>query len=184
MAYSMRVAVIGSGISGLGAAYLLREHCDVTLFEAQERAGGHARTLTVECDGQPVSVDTGFIVFNYRNYPLLTALFDELDVPVEKSDMSLGLSLENGAFEWGCQGLRAVFAQPSNMLRPAFWGMLRDIMRFNRHALNAVGDDQTLSLGGLLERGTGFGTGFYCQPPERSGVLHRNRFWIFLRIVF
>ncbi len=127
-----KIAVIGSGISGLGAAYLLQHQYDVTLFEKQHRLGGHARTVNVNYAGEEIAVDTGFIVFNYRNYPHLTAMFKHLDVPVKLSDMSLGLSLGGGKFEWGCQGLSAVFAQKSNIISPRFWGMIKDILRFNK----------------------------------------------------
>lgn len=147
-----RLAIIGTGISGLGAAYLLRHSYDITVYEQESRPGGHARTVTIDYDGAPISVDTGFIVFNYRNYPYLTALFEELAVPVEKSDMSLGLSLENGRFEWGCASLGAVFAQPANILRRDFWRMLRDMFRFNKQARAMAGEDDTLTLGALLDR--------------------------------
>jgi uncharacterized protein len=146
-----KIAIIGTGISGLGAAYLLQHRHDITVYEKEARLGGHARTVTVDYDGVPIAVDTGFIVFNYRNYPYLTGLFHHLDVPVIKSDMSLGLSLQQGAFEWGCQGLNAVFGQRSNLIKPRFWGMIRDIFRFNRQAKTLVAQHPTLSLGGLLD---------------------------------
>ena len=105
-----RIAVIGGGISGLGAAYMLAEDAHVTVFEAEPRLGGHARTRMAGKRGdQPV--DTGFIVFNYANYPLLTRLFDDLDVPVTPSDMSFSASLGGGRMEYGLRNLKAIFAQ-------------------------------------------------------------------------
>ncbi len=147
-----KIAIIGTGISGLSAAYLLRNDFEITVYEKQSRLGGHARTLTVDYDGTPINVDTGFIVFNYRNYPNLTGLFKELDVKVEKSDMSLGLSLENTSFEWGCKDLNAVFGQRSNIVKPRFWAMLRDIFKFNKHALTTAKENKDLTLRQLLNK--------------------------------
>jgi predicted NAD/FAD-binding protein len=146
-----KIAIIGTGISGLGAAYLLYRDYDITVYEKDATLGGHSRTLEVEADGVRVPVDTGFIVFNYRTYPHLTGLFKHLDVPVAKSDMSLGLSLESGKFEWGCAGLNAVFGQRSNALKPRFWGMIHDILRFNRLAVEYVQTHPNLTLGELLK---------------------------------
>ncbi|TCP61682.1 hypothetical protein EV663_104135 [Rhodovulum bhavnagarense] len=150
-----RIAVIGAGISGLGAAYMLAADARVTLFEAEGRLGGHARTVMAGKNGdQPV--DTGFIVFNYVNYPHMTRLFEELDVPVAKSDMSFGASLDGGAFEYGLKNLRAVFAQPSNALSPKFLGMLRDVLKFNAQALSVADRMPGATIGEFLaELGTG-----------------------------
>ena len=140
-----KVAVIGAGISGMGAAYDLRDSCDVTLFEAEPRLGGHARTkLAGKRGDQPV--DTGFIVFNYANYPNMVRLFEELDVPVVKSDMSFGASIDGGRLEYGLRSLNTVFAQRKNIVNPKFLRMVRDIMRFNAYALGASKDtDKTLA---------------------------------------
>ncbi|MBT53281.1 MAG: cyclopropane-fatty-acyl-phospholipid synthase [Mameliella sp.] len=148
------IAVIGGGISGMGAAHMLGDQHRVTLFEAEPRLGGHARTRMAGRNGdQPV--DTGFIVFNYANYPLLTDLFARLDVPVAKSDMSFSASLRGGAMEYGLRDLRAVFAQKRNALNPRFLGMIRDIMKFNARALDQA-RDPSVSLGDFLDRmGTG-----------------------------
>src|SRR6056297_2515392 len=117
-----KIAVIGAGISGMGAAHMLSEDHHVTLFEAEPRLGGHARTVVAGRDGdQPV--DTGFIVFNYANYPHLTAMFRDLDVPVEKSDMSFGASIDGGRVEYGLRSLGALVAQPRNFVRPGFYRM-------------------------------------------------------------
>src|SRR6056297_618442 len=140
-----RVAVIGGGISGMGAAYYLSDRDRVVLFEAAPRLGGHARTVVAGRDGdQPV--DTGFIVFNYANYPHLTAMFRDLDVPVEKSDMSFGASIDGGRVEYGLRSLGALVAQPRNFVRPGFYRMVRDILRFNAKAeALAVSDDITIN---------------------------------------
>lgn len=130
---------------------MLAETHDVTLFEAENRLGGHARTVIAGKRGdQPV--DTGFIVFNYANYPHLARLFDRLDVPVVKSDMSFGASIRGGALEYGLASVNAIFAQRRNVLNPNFLGMLRDVMRFNARALRHTSDpDQTIGefLGGM-----------------------------------
>ncbi|TVP72443.1 MAG: FAD-dependent oxidoreductase [Rhodobacteraceae bacterium] len=149
------IAVIGGGISGMAAAYMMSQRHRVTLFEAEPRPGGHARTVMAGKRGdQPV--DTGFIVFNYANYPHLTALFDKLDVPVCKSNMSFGASFGGGAFEYSLSGLDEIFATRANLANPRYWAMIRDILRFNKRGLAIAQADPSLSIGGLLERlGTG-----------------------------
>lgn len=143
-----RIAVIGGGISGLAAAYRLSLDHHVTLFEAEPRLGGHARTVVAgKRRDQPV--DTGFIVFNYANYPGLVSLFEELDVPVVPSDMSFAASIGGGAVEYGLSGLRAVFAQPRNLARPKFLRLIRDLLRFNAAACD-LADDDAITLGDLL----------------------------------
>lgn len=144
-----RVAIIGGGISGMAAAYLLAPHHAVSLFEAAPQLGGHARTIVAGVNGdQPV--DTGFIVFNYANYPHLTRMFQALDVPVVKSDMSFGISVDDGRVEYALRNIRALVAQKRNMLRPGFARMLRDIMRFNAQAEALARDDST-TLGALMD---------------------------------
>ena len=144
-----RVAIIGGGISGLAAAYLLSPHHAVTLYEAAPRLGGHARTVMAGRNGdQPV--DTGFIVFNYANYPHLTRMFQDLDVPVAKSDMSFGASINDGQIEYGLNNLSALLAQPRNMLRPGFARMVRDILRFNKKA-EAMTEDTSLTIGEFMD---------------------------------
>ena len=150
-----RVAIIGGGISGLAAARLLSKAGHrITLFEAEPRLGGHARTVVAGKRGdQPV--DTGFIVFNRLNYPNLCALFGDLSVPVAKSDMSFGASIDGGRLEYGFGTLAAVFAQKRNAFDPRYLGMLRDIFRFNARA-RSVADDPAMPLRALLDRiGTG-----------------------------
>jgi predicted NAD/FAD-binding protein len=125
------IAVIGSGIAGLSAAWLLSRRYRVTLFESAARLGGHSHTVDVEAGGRAVSVDTGFVVYNERTYPNLTRLFRHLGVASEPSDMSFGVSAAGGCFEYaGARRLAGLFAQRSNLLRPAFWRMLADIVRF------------------------------------------------------
>lgn len=150
-----RIAVIGSGISGLSAAWLLDQSADVTLFEADSRLGGHANTVLVEQPGEPaIAVDTGFIVYNVRNYPNLVALFEHLNVPTEVSDMSFAASLQAGRLEYSGSGLDGLFGQKSNFFRPHFWRMVRDVLRFYKRAPTLLNDAslQGMSLGEYLDR--------------------------------
>ncbi len=145
-----RIAVVGGGISGLAAAYLLASHHAVTLFEAEPRIGGHARTVVAGHNGdQPV--DTGFIVFNYANYPHLTRMFMDLDVPVKPSDMSFGASIDNGRVEYALRSLRGLLGQTRNLTRPGFLRMVRDITSFNARA-EAMATDDTMTIGDLVEK--------------------------------
>lgn len=118
----------------MGAAYLLRDAADITLYEKNSYIGGHTRTLDVMVADKRVAVDTGFIVYNERNYPNLTRLFSELEVPVVKSDMSFGVSIDDGWLEYASNGLKGLFGSGRNLLRPKYWKMLMDIMKFNREA--------------------------------------------------
>jgi hypothetical protein len=145
-----KIAIIGGGISGLGAAYALSKTYQVTLYEAENRLGGHARTILSGKNGQQ-PVDTGFIVFNYPNYPELSQLFAELNVPVAKSDMSFGASLKNGKIEYALRNFDAIFAQRKNVLNPQFMKMVWDINRFNTIGLT-VADDESLTIGQFLKR--------------------------------
>jgi uncharacterized protein len=129
-----RVAVIGSGISGLSVAHALASSARVTLFEAGAYFGGHTHTVDVTLEGQTHGVDTGFLVFNERTYPKLIALFGELQVPTALSDMSFSVQVPDIGLEWSGSDLNSVFAQRRNLARPAFWRMLRDLTRFNRLA--------------------------------------------------
>jgi len=143
-----RVAIIGGGISGLAACWLLSRNNAVTLYEAEPRLGGHARTVMAGKRGdQPV--DTGFIVFNYANYPHLTRMFQDLDVPVAKSNMSFGASIDHGRIEYGLEDLGALLAQRRNLARPGFLRMLRDILRFNARA-EAFAKDTDATIGDLM----------------------------------
>lgn len=150
-----RIAVIGAGIAGLSAAWLLSRVYDVTLFEANNYLGGHSHTVDVTLDGVTAPVDTGFLVFNDRTYPNLIALFDHLDIASCASDMSFSVRIAAEDIEWAGSNLAAVFAQRRNLLRPRFWGMLSDILRFNKQAtVIAQGKDSfAATLGEFLAAG-------------------------------
>ncbi|MEO0329049.1 MAG: FAD-dependent oxidoreductase [Pseudomonadota bacterium] len=130
----MKIAVIGSGIAGNAAAWALSRKHNVTVYEKQNRLGGHSATVDFEADGIRLPVDTGFIVYNEQNYPLLTKLLAFLDVETKPSEMTFSVSLDDGRLEWCGSKLRGVFAQPSNLLSPSFLRMLRDIFVFNKRA--------------------------------------------------
>ncbi len=136
----MKIAVIGTGISGLAAARTLAPSHDVHVFEADERLGGHAHTVEVDDDGKPLAIDTGFIVYNEANYPHLSALFDELGVATHASDMSFSVHAEANGLEWNGSSLGQVFAQRRNVLRPSHWRMLADILKFHKLAETALRD--------------------------------------------
>ena len=144
----MKIAIIGTGISGLGAAYLLNKTHDITVFEKNAYIGGHTRTIEVPTGETKTPVDTGFIVFNNWNYPNLLGLFNELDVPYQKSDMSFGVSINDGWLEYGSSGM---FAQKKNIFRPAYWGMLSDILRFNKQALAYIEKNADITLQECLD---------------------------------
>ena len=155
----MRIAVIGSGISGLASAYLLNRHADIHLFECDRRLGGHSHTVEADFGGKRVPVDTGFIVFNPLNYPNLMALFERLSVPWIDSDMSFAVSLRDGGCEYE-GSLRGLAAQPANFLRPRYWSMLGDLTRFYRTGYaRAFDGPANESLAGFLERER-YGTAF------------------------
>ncbi len=122
----------------------------MVLFEAEMRPGGHARTVIAEAGGRQIPVDTGFIVFNRVNYPNLCRLFEHLEVPVSRSDMSFAVSVDGGAFEYGCRNLRALLAQPANAARPRFWRMIRDIAAFNQTALADAELHPDMTIGELV----------------------------------
>lgn len=148
----MKIAIIGSGISGLSAAYFLNPHHQICLYEKNNTLGGHSRTVDIEINGKPVAVDTGFIVFNYKNYPHLTELFKHLSVEVAPSNMSFGVSINNGWFEYGTNGVANLFAQKRNLLRYSFWRMLADIIQFNRKAKAFLNNPSSISLGEFLDK--------------------------------
>ncbi len=146
----MKIAVIGSGISGLSVAWLLSAQHQVTLFEADNRLGGHTNTVDVTLEGITHPVDTGFLVFNDRTYPNLVQLFELLGVRSAASDMSFSFRMENTGMEWAGTNLASVFAQKRNLLRPDFLRMVKDIMRFNRETTELMKFEPAIS--GTLEK--------------------------------
>lgn len=150
----MKIAIVGGGITGLGAAWLLARRHDVTLFEAAGHLGGHSNTVDLCLDGKPVPVDTGFIVYNEHTYPNLTRLFGVLGVETVAGDMSFSVSLDAGGFEYAGDAVGLV-AQPTNLVRPEFWRLMRELMRFYREAprFEARYDLDRLTLGQLLAAG-------------------------------
>jgi predicted NAD/FAD-binding protein len=155
----LNIAVIGSGISGLSAAWLLSQRHEVTLFEASDRIGGHSNTVEFATSAGPVAVDTGFIVYNEVTYPNLSALFRMLGVPTSASNMSFAVSLNDGAFEYSGGGGLGLLAQPSNVVKPRFWSMMRDLLRFYRNAPNDLSMMGGISLDDYLNR-NGYGRAF------------------------
>jgi predicted NAD/FAD-binding protein len=149
----MKIAIIGTGIAGNYAAYRLAPHHDITVFEADGRIGGHTNTLEIDEDGRRLAIDTGFIVFNEKTYPHFLALLDELGVASQDSDMSFSVSGGRSGLEYNGSSLNGLFAQRSNLLRPSFYRMLTDILRFNREAPGLLGrPDFDLTLGEYLDR--------------------------------
>lgn len=147
----MKIAIIGSGIAGNVAAYHLSREHDITVFEASDHAGGHTHTHLIEHEGRQIAVDTGFIVCNDRTYPNFLALLADLRVELQESEMSFSVQTANG-LEYNGTTLNSLFAQRRNLVRPAFWKMIRDIMRFNREAPRLLeSSDDSLRLGDYLD---------------------------------
>ncbi len=150
----LKVAVVGTGIAGLSAAWLLSPRHHVKVFERERRIGGHCYTVNVDGDSGPIPVDMGFIVYNETNYPNLCALFEYLDVATDASDMSFAVSLDDGRFEYSSAIASGLFAQKRNIVRPYFWSMLRDVYRFYREAPRDLPLlDDSLTIGAYLDRG-------------------------------
>jgi predicted NAD/FAD-binding protein len=141
-----RIAIVGSGISGLATAYSLAGSAEVTLFEAGAHFGGHTNTVDITLEGHRHGVDTGFLVFNERTYPHLIRLFSQLGVPTTASDMSFSVQVPDRGLEWSGSDLGSVFAQRRNLLRPGFWRMLAQIVRFNRLATGIATRDADAEL--------------------------------------
>ena len=149
----MKIAIVGSGIAGNVAAYHLHQDHDITMFEANDYVGGHTHTHTIEWQDKQYSIDTGFIVFNYHTYPNFTHLLNELKVPVQPSNMSFSVKCDKTGLEYNGNNLNSLFAQRRNLLRPSFYRMLRDILRFNREAPELLQTcDDNLSLGAYLQQ--------------------------------
>ena len=175
----MKIAVIGSGISGLLAARLLADEHEVHVFEANSYVGGHTNTVSFEAFGQSYAADTGFMVFNDRTYPNFIRLLQMLDVPARMSDMSFSVRCDKTGLEYQGSSLNGLFAQRRNLLRPSFYRMLLEVLRFNRQSLELLqGDDYELELGQYLDRNRysrefidhyliPMGAAIWSAPPER-----------------
>ncbi|QTD32510.1 NAD(P)/FAD-dependent oxidoreductase [Pseudomonas fluorescens] len=157
----MKIAIVGSGIAGLTCAYLLARRHDITVFEADARVGGHTHTVPVTVDGREYAVDTGFIVFNDWTYPNFIRLLGQLGVAFKPTEMSFSVNDPDTGLEYNGNNLNSLFAQRSNLLSPGFWGMLRDILRFNKEARRNLAEqriaadttlDDYLKAGGYGER--------------------------------
>lgn len=157
----MKIAIIGSGIAGLTCAYLLNRQHDVTVFEASDWVGGHTHTVEVTVEGREYAVDTGFIVFNDWTYPNFIRLLGQLGVSFKPTEMSFSVTDPDTGLEYNGNNLNSLFAQRSNLLSPGFWGMLRDILRFNKEAQRDLAEqriaadttlDDYLKAGGYGER--------------------------------
>jgi len=147
----MKVAIIGTGIAGNVAAYLLREDHDITVYESDSRIGGHTNTVDVFENGRRIPVDTGFIVFNERTYPNFIELLDEIGQESQASEMSFSVSSADGSLEYSGSSLNSLFTQRRNLVRPSFHRMIRDILRFNEEATGIASDlNMTVSLGDYL----------------------------------
>lgn len=168
----MRVAIIGSGIAGLATAHLLYRDHEITLFESDSRVGGHVHTVEIESKHGMINIDTGFIVYNEQNYPNFVKLIQELDIQTQPSSMSFSVRLANPDLEYNGSTLRQLFVDKRNLFRPWFYKMLRDILRFNRMAPDAIdGRPTNWSLRELLNE-HGFGQPFieYYLVPMGAAI--------------
>jgi predicted NAD/FAD-binding protein len=168
----MRIAIVGSGVSGLVAAHLLHRHHEITVFEATGRVGGHVNTVDVSMDGGTWAIDTGFIVYNERNYPNFSRLLTQLDVPTQPSSMSWSVRADHADLEYNGSTLPLLFAQRRNLVRPRFYRMLGDIIRFNRDAPGAIRNGSAHhTLGEYLAERT-YADAFvnYYPPPMGSAI--------------
>ena len=155
----LKIAVVGTGISGMAAAWLLAQSHDVTVYEKNDHVGGHSNTVSAKLGGALIPVDTGFIVYNDANYPNLTALFSLLSVPTMDSEMSFSASLADGDFEYSGTSLNGLIGQRKNIFRPRFWKMLNDIRRFYKEAPKflEINENSDITLGNFLTKNN------YCE---------------------
>ncbi|MEY2864799.1 MAG: hypothetical protein RLZZ83_42 [Pseudomonadota bacterium] len=171
----MKIAIIGSGISGNTLAYYLNPHHQITLFESNDRIGGHSHTHQIDIFNQKVSVDTGFIVFNKKTYPRFLKLLHELKVPYENSAMSFSVKDSQKDFEYNGTNLNALFAQRKNFMNPRFYKMISEILRFNKSSIILLSSDEEISLGHYLKR-EGYSDFFkkYYILPMGSAIWSSN----------
>ncbi len=158
MTAQKHLAIVGTGIAGLGCLYFLHPHYKITLYEQNEYVGGHTNTVEVTEDGKQLPIDTGFMVFNYQTYPLLTQLFDTLQVPVKKTDMSFSVRHDHRNLEWNGAGYNKLFGQRKNLLNLRFWRMLSQMARFCKEAVDNLENPryEKLTVAELIaERGYG-----------------------------
>lgn len=161
----MKIAIVGTGISGLTAAYLLQHEHDITVFESEDRLGGHTATMDVSVAGKQYAIDTGFIVYNDWTYPNFIRLMDSLGVSSKPTEMSFSVSCDGSGLEYGGNNLNTLFAQRRNLLKPSYWKMIRDILRFNKEAvidLESGAIDEAMTLGDYLQA-KGYGKTFINQ---------------------
>ena len=175
----MKIAIIGSGISGLLSARLLAADHEIHVFEANSYAGGHTNTVSFEAFGRQYAADTGFMVFNDRTYPNFVRMLQMLDVPARDSDMSFSVRCDKTGLEYQGSSLNGLFAQRRNLVRPSFYRMLLDVLRFNRQSLELLqGEDYELELGEYLDRNRysrefidhyliPMGAAIWSAPPDR-----------------
>ena len=188
----MKIAVIGSGISGLSAAYYLSKNHHVDLFEKEDHFGGHSNTIDINIEGKKISVDVGFIVFNHQTYPNLINFFDEIDVEIEKSDMSFSVSVENTNYEYCGKGLAGIFANKSNLFNVKFIKMFFDILKFYKSCSKISNLDQKITLNEFLNKNK-WSEGFinyhiipmvsaiWSMPPYEAGKMPMNFFLKFFQ---
>src|SRR3954467_1225988 len=146
--FMAKLAIIGTGIAGLGCAHFLHHDFELTLFEQNDYVGGHTHTVTLPEDGtgRPVSIDTGFMVYKEATYPLLTRLFARLGVPVKPTDLSFGVTHRESGIEFRGSSVNHLFAQRKNLFSSRFWRLLGSINRFNHDAVAALEDPDTRNL--------------------------------------
>src|SRR6185295_10455161 len=168
----MRIAIVGAGVSGLVAAHLLHDRHEISVFEAGARPGGHANTVRVDVAGATHWVDTGFVVYNDRNYPRFVRLLDRLGVATQPADMSFGVSDEQGRFEYASTSPNGLFARRAHLASPRFLRMLAEVPRFQREARALLASDEDPSLAEWLER-----RGFSERFVERLIVPQASAVW-------